>query len=468
MAIAPWDAKWIVTEDLKKGGGQGHVYLVSDRSNSSINGILKELRNQKKEQARARLRYEVAALQRLFAESANVPNVLDHNTDCDTEDSKRLYVVMDFIPGKSLEEYVDGKPLGIDESLEIVQSICKTMRIAHQIPILHRDLKPSNLIISDTSPQTVYVVDWGIAFVDEETNLTLADESFRNGFLDLPECNVQGGNLRDHRSDLTSLSGIFYYCLTGARPGQLTDHEDLPPHRRKGLSVRDLHNDRRVPSIESFFDRAFTPKLLNRIQSIDEIEERLSLLKDGDLPTNNPIELARIKSERMIAFDRPTQIAIFKGEAKALVPKFEAMFKRYAGKLGQFNLAAANSNRIVQAIRKLPDNLDFVLNALTVKLELSNHPRISWLSYIFSSIGDERVLLAASLVTEKQNHMPTADHPTSWKQVVSFGRDLSNVFSLVEKDFEDWLGAAIEFLSSQETNKTSSTKSGLGDGGGIF
>src|SRR5579859_7408726 len=91
----------------------------------------------------------------------NLPRVLDHFTD-----STHWYLVMDFIEGETLEQYLhksnSGK-LPLENVLNIGLQLCDVLDFLHtrQPPIIFRDLKPANIMQTPTG--RIYLIDFGTA-----------------------------------------------------------------------------------------------------------------------------------------------------------------------------------------------------------------------------------------------------------------------------------------------------------------
>ncbi len=94
-------------------------------------------------------------------EHPNLPRIHDHFTD-----PEHWYLVMDFIEGETLEEYLDntkGKHLPVAEVLAIGMQLCTVLGYLHtrQPPIIFRDVKPGNIM--RTPMGRLYLIDFGIA-----------------------------------------------------------------------------------------------------------------------------------------------------------------------------------------------------------------------------------------------------------------------------------------------------------------
>lgn len=151
--------------------------------------------------------------------------------------SGSAYLVMDFIDGPPLDEFVrdalprnNGQTLNrsadrrrLNRLLELFAGICDAVGAAHLRGVIHRDLKPANIRVD--SDGRAHVLDFGLAkLLDEDTvDLRAMDATQAGQFLgSLPWTSpeqAEGALDRvDMRSDVYSLGVILYRLLTGAFP----------------------------------------------------------------------------------------------------------------------------------------------------------------------------------------------------------------------------------------------------------
>ncbi len=141
----------------------------------------------------------------------NLPRIYDYFTE-----SERSYLVMDFIEGQTLEDYLEranGKPLALDQVLEWGKQLCDVLDYLHtrQPPVIFRNLKPSNVMISGNGH--VFLIDFGIALKSGQSHDTVPQGS--PGFA-APE---QYGKIQSSpRSDIYSLGALLHCLLTGRDP----------------------------------------------------------------------------------------------------------------------------------------------------------------------------------------------------------------------------------------------------------
>ena len=72
-----------------------------------------------------------------------------------------LYIIMEFVPGKSIYHSADGIAIDPDEVIRLVTGICHGLAHAHEHGIIHRDIKPSNILL-DLNAQPK-IGDFGLA-----------------------------------------------------------------------------------------------------------------------------------------------------------------------------------------------------------------------------------------------------------------------------------------------------------------
>ncbi|MDA3864406.1 MAG: serine/threonine-protein kinase [Deltaproteobacteria bacterium] len=137
-------------------------------------------------------------------------------------DDGRLYLVTEFIQGKSMIEYMDEEDtLSTSKALKMMIQIADGMAAAHRHTIMHRDLKPENILILDTDEgKLIKILDFGLAKMVESNNpedkITMTGEVFGTPTYMSPE-QCLGGEL-DLTTDVYSFGIIAYEMLTGRPP----------------------------------------------------------------------------------------------------------------------------------------------------------------------------------------------------------------------------------------------------------
>ena len=199
-------------------GGMGAVYRASDTRFNNRSLAIKEMSRAglspaNIQEAEASFEREAQILAELF--HPNLPRIYDHFTD-----GERSYLVMDFIEGQTLEDYLDhagGSSLPMDQVLNWAKQLCDVLDYlhTHQPPIVFRDLKPSNVMVSESGH--IFLIDFGIAriFKPGQSHDTVALGS--PGFA-APE--QYGKAQSSPRSDIYSLGALLHNLLTGVDPSE--------------------------------------------------------------------------------------------------------------------------------------------------------------------------------------------------------------------------------------------------------
>ena len=164
---------------------------------------------------------------RRFHREAEVAQRLDHPNIVHTFEHGSVgvkhFMAMEFVDGRSLEAYVEGKDLDTDLSAEVMKSVVRALQHIHSVGIIHRDIKPANIMILKTGvlstnplrldPHAVKLMDFGIAGGKVLSRLTMTGARVGTPVYMSPE---QARGLKiDHRSDIYSLGLVFYEMLTG-------------------------------------------------------------------------------------------------------------------------------------------------------------------------------------------------------------------------------------------------------------
>ena len=206
-------------------GGMSAVYKAHDR-NLKRHVAVKVLAYKRKldKKARARFVQEGIALSKL-----DHPNLIKVYEFGDA-DSAEPFLVMDYLKGVSLSDVMaPKKALPAFRAVSIIKQCVDALRHAHNKGVVHRDLKPSNVMLvedPDTGAETVKIIDFGIAKVEEldGQKLTETGEVFGSPLYMSPE-QCRGERL-DERSDMYSLGCMFYELLTGKAPFVGVDFAD--------------------------------------------------------------------------------------------------------------------------------------------------------------------------------------------------------------------------------------------------
>ena len=195
------------------------------------------------------------------------------------------YLVMQFVPGMSLQEKIDRNgPLEVKEILRIAKQIASGLAAAHEQGLVHRDIKPSNILL-ENGIERVKITDFGLARAVNDASITHSEVIAGTPQYMAPE--QAKGEAVDHRADLFSLGSVMYTMCTGRPPfradGTMAVLRSVC--EKRPMAISEINAD--IPSwLVEIIDRLHEKEPDERFQSAAEVERVLAeRLADVQLPT---------------------------------------------------------------------------------------------------------------------------------------------------------------------------------------
>lgn len=224
-----------------------------------------------------RFRQEAQAVARLS--HPNIVSIYDVG-----EEGAYHYLVMEYVPGWSLKEIIrERAPLPVAEAVSLMLQLLEGLEHAHACGIIHRDIKPHNILV--TPAGRVKITDFGLARAATEATVTFPGSIVGSVHYLSPE--QAKGEVATAKSDLYSLSVVFYEMLTGTLPFQgetpvavAMQHlqSEPPPLRSFNQSV--------PPALERLVLKGMAKNPADRFPSAAAMRRELERLTyDADEPT---------------------------------------------------------------------------------------------------------------------------------------------------------------------------------------
>jgi serine/threonine protein kinase len=204
------------------GGGMGVVYRAENIKLGSHVALKFLLHDAIKDpDAMERFKREARA-----ASSLNHPNIC---TVFDIDEyEKGIFIVMEFLEGKTLKSRIKQQQLSILEMLGLAAQIADGLNAAHSKGIIHRDIKPSNVFV--TTGGHVKILDFGLAKLVEKDDFseqsTISDAKWEEltrsgiamGTLSYMSPEQALGSKLDVKTDIFSLGVTLYEMATNKLP----------------------------------------------------------------------------------------------------------------------------------------------------------------------------------------------------------------------------------------------------------
>jgi len=260
-------------------------------------------------------RFEVEARAMSRLAHPNCVAVTDYGLD-----NGAPYLVMDFVPGRSLRDLLeDDVRLPPARAVAVVRQVLAGLTHAHGQGIVHRDVKPENIVVSSVEGhgEQVRILDFGLAKLRNENSVTSGLAVGTPGYMS-PEQTV--GERVDERADLYATGIILFELLVGRKPFEAESPFDVMRMHREAavpamaVAAPDVSIS---PELESVVRRALAKSRTERFATAGAFLQALESAPEAEGP-----EVANVRTGGRafrVLLAASTAVVLAAGSAAAVV-----------------------------------------------------------------------------------------------------------------------------------------------------
>lgn len=257
-------------------GGFGRTYLAEDIGRFNELCALKELIPAQPDN------YFVEKSKELFQREATILYQIQHpqvpQFRATFEEDKRLFLVQDYVAGKTYRTLLDerlaaGQTFSEIEVFQLLRQLLPVLAHIHSRGIIHRDISPDNIIWREGDNKPV-LIDFGVVkelatrFQSKNNIQSQPTTVGKLGYA--PSEQIQTGRAYPC-SDLYALAVTAVVLLTGREPQELFDDTNLVWHWQRWVAVS--------PGFAQVLNRMLSYKPNDRYQSVAEVAKALQAIE---------------------------------------------------------------------------------------------------------------------------------------------------------------------------------------------
>lgn len=205
-----------------------------------------------------------------LAKFESVPGIVQIY-DC-FEENGTSYIVMEFLEGMSLKQYIAEKgKMTPEQALPVVLQIAAAMEEVHKTGILHRDIAPDNIyVLNPEEPDALQVklLDFGAARYATTKHSKSLSVIIKPGYA--PEEQYRSRGDQGSWTDVYALAATLYKMLTGITPEDAMERsvkDEVKRPSKMGIKL--------AKPTETALMNALNVKIQDRTQTMEEFSQEL-------------------------------------------------------------------------------------------------------------------------------------------------------------------------------------------------
>lgn len=235
------------------------------------------------------------------------------------------FLVMEYVPGGTLESRLAKGPLALAEALTLGTAIAEALDSAHQRGFLHRDLKPGNVVLTaDGHPK---ILDFGLALLlsGGKSAARMTQTGTIVGSIPYMAPEQLFGEVDDARTDIYALGVMLFEMVTGQRPFEKERPEALmfAIINNAAPSLRSFRSDA-PPELDQLLAACLSKEPAHRPTTSAAVGQTLRAIRDGSrsgavgFPAREVIRAIAVLPLRNVSKD-PAQEYFADGMTEAII-----------------------------------------------------------------------------------------------------------------------------------------------------
>jgi len=231
------------------------------------------------------------------------------------QENNTAYIVMDFLSGETLKDYVKrvGR-LTAEEIVNILEPVFHSLTNVHNHDLIHRDISPDNIMLTDDGK--VKLLDFGAAREVSKADVKSLSIILKPGYA--PEEQYRSRGQQGPWTDIYALCATMYRCITGIVPDDAMERmfsDDVVPPAQLDCGCS--------PAMSAVIMKGLSLRAADRFQNIPELWEAICAAEENPgyvaaAPAADPDEERTVYSAEMPVYPQQADDAtVYAGASSA-------------------------------------------------------------------------------------------------------------------------------------------------------